>query len=1064
MDSDVPEPVPLKTLSALLREHYAIDATSLSPLPGEYDINAVAATAAGARFVVKLMHSSRVDALLDLQLAMLARVAARAPALAVPRVVRSARGRAVERVAAAPGAPPRLLWVLEWRAGTPLALARPRDAPALLASLGAALGTLARALEGFSHAAADRGDFKWDLARCEWVAPHVGAIAAPARRALVARALRGWRARVAPAAAAGALRRAVVHGDANDWNVLTDAARGAAPAFAALLDFGDAHAGLLVAEVAVAAAYAALGARAPLDAAAALAAGFHARAPLRAAEADALLPALQMRLAVSVVNSALRAALAPGDAYVTVSEAPAWEALERLAAVPLDFGAAAVRDALGLPPPPPAAAALAAALAGAPARAGGALDDADAAAAAHTFGEGDLDDAGAPADDFDWAAAFDGAARAGGGGGGGGAALAIAHFGAVRPPRAPAAGASAADLAAALGAEPAARLLGAALLAPPGARVRAARAARVLAVDAAAGAVALALDGAAAPGAAARAPPGEEDDFDDGDSATAVLLWRGLALAPGVAPGAALAAGAALGAARGDAVTVQALGGARAAALARAALARAPGAPPLWGRARDARAWAALLADPAAAAGLPPAPRAAPPDARATAAARAALLGPSVRLSYRAAPLKATRGEGAFLFDASGAPFLDAYNNVPSVGHAHPRVVRAVSGALARLQTNTRYLHDGILAYAQELTATLPEPLRVAFFVASGSEANDLALRLARAAARAAGRGNAGTMCLAHAYHGHTQSLIDISPYKFDGPGGEGAPPGTIVVPCPDVYRGAHGRGDADAGAKYAAEGPLAALAAGARPAAFIAESLPSVAGQIEFPPGYLAPVYAAVRAAGGVCIADEVQTGFGRLGDDAFWGFLTQGVVPDIVTMGKPIGNGFPMGAVVTTRAIAAAFDSGMEFFCTGGGGPAAAAAGRAVLAVLRDERLPANAAAVGGALLAALRGVAARRAHLVGDVRGRGLFLGIELVRGGAAREPATAETDYVVARLRERGVLAGTEGPHHSVIKVRPPLCFSARDAEAFAAILDEVLGEDGLREGAPEALAEAIGGCG
>jgi 4-aminobutyrate aminotransferase-like enzyme len=300
---------------------------------------------------------------------------------------------------------------------------------------------------------------------------------------------------------------------------------------------------------------------------------------------------------------------------------------------------------------------------------------------------------------------------------------------------------------------------------------------------------------------------------------------------------------------------------------------------------------------------------------------------------------------------------------------------------------------------------------------------------------------------------------IDISPYKFYGPGGDGAPVGTIVVPCPDLFRGPHKRSDPDAGAKYAAEGPLAALAAGARPAAFIAESLPSVAGQIELPPGYLRAVYAGVRAAGGVCIADEVQTGFGRLGDDAFWGFMTHGVVPDIVTLGKPIGNGHPMGAVITTRAIADAFDDGMEYFCTGGGGPVATAAGRAVLAVLRDEALPRNAAVVGTHLKAALAALAARHA-IIGDVRGRGLFLGVELVRADGA--PATEEASYVCDRLRARGVLVGTEGPAHSVLKVRPPLCFSVRDADFFVAALDATLAEDGVR--APEPVPARAAGRG
>jgi 4-aminobutyrate aminotransferase-like enzyme len=228
---------------------------------------------------------------------------------------------------------------------------------------------------------------------------------------------------------------------------------------------------------------------------------------------------------------------------------------------------------------------------------------------------------------------------------------------------------------------------------------------------------------------------------------------------------------------------------------------------------------------------------------------------------------------------------------------------------------------------------------------------------------------------------------------------------------------------------------------------AFLAETLPSVGGQIVFPPGYLAEAYRHVRAAGGVCIADEVQVGFGRLGTH-FWGFETQGVVPDVVVLGKPIGNGFPLAAVVTTAEIAADFDNGMEFFSTFGGNPVAAAAGLAVLDVVEEENLQERARGVGDLFRSGLRGLGARHA-LVGDVRGSGLFLGVELVRDRATLEPATEEADYVVNRLRERGILAGTDGPHDNVLKLRPPLVFSEAEAQQVVSALEEILGEDALR---------------
>jgi 4-aminobutyrate aminotransferase-like enzyme len=382
------------------------------------------------------------------------------------------------------------------------------------------------------------------------------------------------------------------------------------------------------------------------------------------------------------------------------------------------------------------------------------------------------------------------------------------------------------------------------------------------------------------------------------------------------------------------------------------------------------------------------------------------------------------------------------YNNVPLVGHSHPRVVRAIQAQAGLLNTNTRYLHDHVVRYAERLTALTPEPLRVCFFVNSGSEANDLALRMARNHT-----GRQDVIVLENAYHGHTASLIDVSPYKFDGPGGAGRKSIVHIAPMPDDYRGPFRREDPEAGLKYGrAVGELVDTLrqAGASPAAFIAETLPSVGGQIVPPPGYLAEAYRHVRAAGGLCIADEVQVGFGRLGA-RYWGFEMQGVVPDIVVLGKPIGNGFPLGAVITTEAVARSFDNGMEFFSTFGGNPVACAAGLAVLDVVRDEGLQRKALEVGHRLMTGLQRLMAKR-PVIGDVRGSGLFAGVELVRDRATREPAPTPAAYVVNRLRERGVLTGVDGPHENVLKLRPPLVLSPEDVDLFLDIFDDVLGED------------------
>ena len=452
--------------------------------------------------------------------------------------------------------------------------------------------------------------------------------------------------------------------------------------------------------------------------------------------------------------------------------------------------------------------------------------------------------------------------------------------------------------------------------------------------------------------------------------------------------------------------------------------------------------WTSLSPDPNLFFGIPterfPAKE---PEQSETLAARHALLGKNLSISYQR-PLKIVRGWKQYLYDDTGRAYLDVYNNVPLVGHSHPRVVKAAQAQLALLNTNTRYLHDNVNRYAERLTRLLPAPLRVCFFVNSGSEANELALRLARTHT-----GREDIIVLEHAYHGHTNTLIDISPYKFDGPGGRGKKPWVHVAPLADDYRGAYRRGDAQAGAKYArhvAEILERTKAEGRGVAAYIAETLPSVGGQIVFPPGYLAEVYGHVRGAGAVCIADEVQVGFGRLGTH-FWGFETQGVVPDIVVLGKPIGNAFPLAAVITTQEIADSFNNGMEFFSTFGGNPVACAAGLAVLDVLEEEQLQQNALRVGTRLLESLKSLQARHA-LIGDVRGSGLFLGIDLVLDRETRAPAPLQASYVVNRLRDCGILAGTDGPHHNVIKLRPPLVFSEADADLFVKTLDAILLED------------------
>jgi 4-aminobutyrate aminotransferase-like enzyme len=462
-------------------------------------------------------------------------------------------------------------------------------------------------------------------------------------------------------------------------------------------------------------------------------------------------------------------------------------------------------------------------------------------------------------------------------------------------------------------------------------------------------------------------------------------------------------------------------------------------------RPTDRAVWGNLCPDPNLIVGIPAAALPEPePAIPALLEARRQRIGYNLSISYRR-PLHIVRGFLQHLYDVDGRAYLDSVNNVPHVGHQHPHVVRAAQRQMAVLNTNTRYLHRELVRYAERLTATLPEPLSVCYFVCSGSEATELAIRLARAAT-----GQHDIIVSDGAYHGNTNTLIDISPYKNEGPGGKGMAPWAHKAAMPDGYRGAIKASDPEAGRKYGQMiQPIVdrIRAEGRGVAAFIIESLLSCGGQIVLPPGYLAEAYRIIRAAGGVCIADEVQVGFGRVGSH-FWGFETQGVIPDIVAMGKPIGNGHPLGAVVTTPAIAAAFNNGMEYFNTYGGNPVSVAVGQAVLDVIETEGLQARALRVGNRMLHGLHGLGERHA-LVGEARGQGLMVGLELVRNRETLEAADWEASYIANRMRDHGILISTDGPLHNVLKIKPPLCYNEQDADRLVETLDVILAEDVLR---------------
>lgn len=997
----------------IAREIYGLEAAA-QPLPGEYDDNFRLRAADSREFALKIMHPAREDSFVDMQCRALMHLAERVPHITLPRVVGSPKGKLFSRIEIADGSR-RLVWMLTFIPCRTLVETKPHSAE-LLTSLGRLLGEIDAALFNFSHPATER-ELKWDVARSLWAREYLSQVRDPRRRSLAAHFLNVFESVAVPLFPR--LRHSVIYGDANDHNVLVSPPWPQPQRALSVIDFGDIHVGFTVGEVAVGAAYAVLGEQNPLAAAAAVLSAYHQVLPLNEHEIAAFYPFLCSRLAVSVINSAYRQTLIGDDPYVTVSETPAWESLERLAQIHPRLAHYTFRGACDLPPVSDAV------------NVGQWL----AQNTAESVVPVNLRERDCLILDLSVGSTFLGADPA--------------QAAESRMTRNIRDAISAAKAPAAIGRYNEPRAV---YTSPQYATTKNPTDERRT--------IHLGIDVFMDPGTPVSTPfDGIVHAFADNSSpqdyGAVVILKHD--------PGDGLKFFTLYGHLSRESLATLHIGqrfnkGQPFASIGTVAenggwtphlhfqiivdlldlSTDFPGV--AFASQRDV--FLGLSPDPNLILGIPERCFTANEfSVDHTLAARQSVLGRNLSVSY-AHPLKIVRGCRQYLYDETGRAYLDVYNNVPLVGHSHPRVVLAVQQQIALLNTNTRYLHDNIVRYAERLTALLPAPLKVCYFLNSGSEANELALRLARAHTK-----RADVIVLEHAYHGHTSTLIDISPYKFNGPGGSGRKPWVHVAPIPDSYRGLYRGGESDLGLKYAAEIEkiLDRLKQERRcVAAFIAETLPSVAGQIVFPPQYLAEAYKHIRAAGGVCIADEVQVGFGRLGTH-FWGFETQGVVPDIVVLGKPIGNAFPLAAVVTTPEIAASFDNGMEFFSTFGGNPVACAAGLAVLDVLRDDQLQHNALSVGSTWIQELRALRARF-PLLGDVRGSGLFLGLDLVNQRETREPATDRANYVVNRLRDRGILAGTDGPHHNVIKLRPPLIFSNRDAALFNSTLVDILSED------------------
>ncbi|MBP1807514.1 aspartate aminotransferase family protein [Rubellimicrobium aerolatum] len=410
---------------------------------------------------------------------------------------------------------------------------------------------------------------------------------------------------------------------------------------------------------------------------------------------------------------------------------------------------------------------------------------------------------------------------------------------------------------------------------------------------------------------------------------------------------------------------------------------------------------------------------------------RQRLLGPAYRLFYER-PIEVVRGEGVWLYDRDGKAYLDAYNNVASLGHCHPRVVDAICRQVATLATNTRYLHESVLIYAEQLLATMPSELGHLMFTCTGSDANDLAVRIARSFT-----GGEGVIVTETAYHGITKIVAEFSPSL--GPSVD-LGPHVRTVPAPDSYRSP--TGDLATEFTVAVEAAIRDLRRhGIKPALFICDSIFSSDGVFGEQPGFLKGAVDAIRAAGGLYIADEVQPGFGRTGD-AMWGFQRHGVIPDIVTLGKPMGNGFPVAGIVVRPEVIDEFGRKARYFNTFGGNAVAAEAARAVLSAIQDEDLMRNARMSGAYLKDGIKALAQRH-DAIGDVRGAGLFVGVEIVSDRSTRTPDARTCTRIVNGLREAGVLISACGPSANVLKIRPPLVFTTENADFLIERLDRVM---------------------
>jgi 4-aminobutyrate aminotransferase-like enzyme/Ser/Thr protein kinase RdoA (MazF antagonist) len=995
----------------VVRELYGF-ACRARPLTGEHNYNFHVRDDAGREFVLKIHPEKENLDGLDFEDQVQERLAERISSVSWPRVQPTKSGKRLAFIRDGDGAerPARLLTYLP---GEVLGEVEPHS-PSLLRGLGRLVGNLDRALEDFSHPAMHR-DNEWYVDNSPAIIREELKEHSPSRQAILESFLKRFESHTAPVLPG--LRTAVIHHDANDMNTIVSLTPEGELQISGLVDFGDMVHTYTVCEPAVAASYVPLEKEEPLAAAAHVVRGYHEVYPLTEQEADVLFDLICMRLCTEVSLASFRRRMNPENEYNYLAEEPGWETLEKLVEIRPELATGVLRDACGLPS---CAKTLQVVRWLEKERDRiGPLTEPDIRNSSRVVLDLSVGSPDLPGDP--------------------------ANMGTEELTRLLSEKMKESGAAVGIGRYDEARLLYTGESpAPPADELPEHRT------------VHLGLDIFLEAGSAVLAPlDGTVHSFGDGSDdaggGPTVILEHATA-----GEGAAtfftlysnLSRDSLKNFSQGDRVR-------RGAVLGRVGISSENGNRPphlhfqvvsdLMGRkgnfphaARpgEREVWLGFCPDPNLVAGLPEEELAG--GAMTTEEVRdrrRRALGEFLYTNYRK-PLHFVRGYAQFLYDDEGRAYVDAVNNVPHVGHSHPRVVRAARRQMAVLNTNTRYLHGHVVRYAERLAGTMPEPLRRCTFVCSGSEANELALRLARV--------HEGV------YHGLTCALTDISPAEVDDFGRQGEAEHVHIIPPPDTYRGKYRRDDPEAGKKYAAdvaETIKKLQAKGRKLAAFFSESHPCSPGLIFPPPGYMQEVLRAVHEAGGIFVSDQVQVGFGRLGTH-FWGFEENGVVPDVVTMGKPIGNGHPLGAVVTTPELAASLAAKTGFFSTCGGNPVSCAVGMAVLDVLEDEQLQAHALRVGKRLLKGLEELK-KDFPIIGDVRGSGLYHGIELVLNRETLEPAEDEATYVLERLKDHGILVAVEGLFFNILKIRPPMPFSEQDADRLVETLDKILDEESVQ---------------